>query len=212
MVNMALLDDLRPGATVISSDGKKVGRLHAVVIDSRDDEVTHVVVNTGPFFPEPAFGVPKLVSLPIEEMADARGKKVILKCTKKKLSLAPVYAEWSFTQPMAPGTWRMEAMVGAWRIPVPTEIIHKRQFEREIMRGAYVWRVEPNTEIGDVDRVLVDERTGRVEGLVIRRGHLFGREVILPIVKVVDFVGDVVHVDITDEELQALEEFRPPSD
>ena len=100
--------------------------------------------------------------------------------------------------------------MGAWGIPVPTEVIHKRQFEREIMRGAYVWRVNPETEIGDVDRVLVDERTEEVEGLVIRRGRLFGREVILPIAKVVEFVGDVVHVDITDQELQDLEAFRGP--
>src|ERR1700680_457101 len=79
----SVLDNLRQGATVVTTDGKHVGTLHAVVIDARDDDITHLAVNAGPHFPAPGFGAPRIVSVPIEEMADAREAQIILKCTKR---------------------------------------------------------------------------------------------------------------------------------
>ena len=214
-VDPLILDDLRPGAPVFSTDGsKRVGRLYAVVVDARDDEVTHIVVNTGPFFPAPGFGAPNLVSVPIDEMADAREKTVILKCTKRKFSKMPAYADWSFTKPPDPGVWRMENAVrlsmGGWSLPMPTEIIHKARFEHEIAHDAHVWRIEPHTHIGDVDRVLIDEQTREIEALVIRRGVFFGHDVILPIRFVVEVLDDIVHVSISDDDSEHLEEFKAP--
>src|SRR3972149_2665557 len=75
------LDNLRPGADVSSADNEEVGKLHAVIMDPRDNRVTHIVVNTGPHFPEPGFGAPDLITVPVDEMADAQEEKVILKCT-----------------------------------------------------------------------------------------------------------------------------------
>jgi hypothetical protein len=68
-------------------------------------------------------------------------------------------------------------------MPVPAELRHREPFEREIPHGAFVWRVEGDseTEIGAVDRVLSDEVTEHVRALGIREGHFFGHDVILPI-------------------------------
>src|SRR6266581_8071676 len=108
LIDPLIVDDLRLGAKVTSTDGKGLGNLYAVVVDARDDHLARIVVNTGPFFPAPGFGAPTLVSVPIEEIADAREKQVILKCTKRKFSRMPTYADWSFTKPPTPGVWRME--------------------------------------------------------------------------------------------------------
>ena len=53
-IEPSVLDNLRQGATVVTTDGKHVGTLHAVVIDARDDDITHLAVNAGPHFPAPA--------------------------------------------------------------------------------------------------------------------------------------------------------------
>jgi hypothetical protein len=157
-------------------------------------------------------------------MADAREEKIILKCTKQKFLRFPDYAEWTFGRPTsawsAPKGLQRDVAVanveliqksmGSWSMPVPSEIRHRRSFEREIPGGAYVWRLEPETEIGAVDRVLSDEATEHVRALVVRRGHFFGRDVILPIEYVKDVTDTVVHVQMTNEELDKLEDFHAP--
>jgi sporulation protein YlmC with PRC-barrel domain len=59
-LDKALLDNLRHGVDVISSDSKNVGELYAAVVDPRDNQLTHIVVNVGPHFPMPGFGAPDL--------------------------------------------------------------------------------------------------------------------------------------------------------
>ncbi len=218
------LENLRPGVTVVSTDDKHVGTLDAVVIDPRDDSITHIAVNAGPHFPAPGFGAPHLISVPIQEMADAREEKIILKCTKQKFLRFPDYAEWTFGRPTsawsAPEGLQRDVAVAkseliresaaSWSMPVPWEIRHRESFEREIPHGAYVWRLEPETEIGAVDRVLSEEVTEHIRALVVRRGHFFGRDVILPIENVKDVTDTVVHVQMTDEELDKLEDFHAP--
>jgi len=96
MVDLALLDNIRHGAAVITTDGKEVGELYAIVLDPRDNEVTAIAVNAGPHFPAPGFGAPDLIWVPIDQMADAQEDRVILTCTKKKLKQLPSYVERSF--------------------------------------------------------------------------------------------------------------------
>jgi len=227
MIDPLLLDNLHLGVEVISTDSDEVGKLHAVVVDPRDNQVTHIVVNAGPHFPEPGFGSPKLVAVPIEEMADAREKKVILKCTKQKFSQMPEHARYSFTPPSA--SWQgpkgLSERVAVWNVgaalaaslgrlasgvAVTWEAIRKGRFEQQILHNAPVWRIEPHRHIGDVDRVLVDEVTEEIVALVIRRGTLFRHEVTLPIQYVTEVLDGVIHVRIRDSELEQLTEFHPP--
>ena len=225
MLDPLVLDNLRHGAEVISADSKDVGTLHAVVVDPRDNEITQIVVNRGPHFPQPGFGAPDLVLVPIDEMADAREKKVVLKCTRRKLDEMPSYVDRDFTAPAA--DWRREGLhheVSLWEvgatvaaslgsltgIAVPRETFKKARFERHIMNDAPVWRTEPHAHIGDVERVLVDEETEEIVALVIRRGPFFAHDVILPIDHVTEILDGVVHVRITDEEIERLQVFDPP--
>ena len=196
-----LLDNLHPGAPVIAADNRHVGRLHAVVVDPRDNEVTHIVVNAGPHFPEPGFGAPRLVDVPVAEMADASEERVLLKCTRDAFARLPEYAERSFTIPPA-------AAEPSREIAVPLETFRRASFERHIMNGAPVWRTDPHAHMGNVDRVLVNEENDEIEALVIRRGVLFPEDVILPVEYVTEILDGVVHVRISDQDLLRLERFH----
>jgi sporulation protein YlmC with PRC-barrel domain len=226
---MPVLENLRHGAHVESADGKDVGRLHSVVVDPRDNEVTHIIVNAGPHFPEPGFGAPELINVPIDQMEDAGEEKVVLRSSREEFRKLPQWVERDFT--LAPSSEAGAAQEKAERtdqvhrlwntgvalaasfanlltgIAVPAEKVRKASFEREILNDAPVWRVEPHTHIGDVERVLVDEETDEIKELVIRRGALFGEDVVLPMEYVTEIQDGVVHVQLTDEELRGLQAY-----
>jgi uncharacterized protein YrrD len=67
-----------------------------------------------------------------------------------------------------------------------------------------VWRREPHEKLGDVVSVIVDEASGQARALVIERGAIFKRQVILPMRHVVEVDDVAIRVDITDAELDQL--------
>jgi sporulation protein YlmC with PRC-barrel domain len=221
---VGFLDNLHHGAHVESKEGKEVGRLHSVVIDPRDNEVTHIVVNVGPHFPEPGFGAPELINVPIEQMENAGEDKVVLRATAAQFQQFPEYVEHDFT-PAPPPAERAEhtgpahflwdtgaAIVASLAgittgIAVPAETVRKARFEREILNDAPVWRSDPHTHIGDVERVLVDEDSDEIKELVIRRGAFFHHDVVLPVDYVTEILDGVVHVQLTDAELRGLQAY-----
>lgn len=221
---MPFLENLRHGAHVESADGKDVGRLHSIVIDPRDNEVTHIVVNAGPHFPEPGFGAPELINVPIEAMDDAGEKKIVLNRSRDDFRSLPQYVERDFTPAPpslqeAPPTdyphrlWNTGVALAAsfasllTGIAVPAETVRKASFEREILNDVPVWRSEPHAHIGDVERVLVDEETDEIRELVIRRGAFFHEDIVLPMDFVTEIQDGVVHVQITDAELRDLQAY-----
>jgi sporulation protein YlmC with PRC-barrel domain len=229
-MDVGLLDNLRHGAAVLSVDGNEVGTLYAVVVDPKDEQVTSIVVNTGPHFPTPGFGAPNLVDVPIEEMADAEEGKVVLRCTTQALSGMPSYVDRKFAwaaSPPPPASdasktdnassdrlWEIGALIGASLgrglvgIPIPLETFRKAQFERHILNDAAVWREEPHEKIGEIERVLIDEDDDEIQALVIRRGFFFEDAVILPADYVTEILDGVVRVQMSDGEIDRLERFE----
>jgi sporulation protein YlmC with PRC-barrel domain len=220
-----LLDNLRHGASVYSSDEKKVGTLHAVVLDPSDNEITHIVVNVGPHFPEPGFGAPDLVNVPIAQMEDAGEEHVYLKCGAAEFKDFPPYEEYSFTETeAAEGTeephrgplrklWDVGVALAysfgnvGTGIAIPAEKFRKASYERHIVNDTPVWRTEPHELIGEVERVLASEQTGEIEALVIKRGTLFHEEVVLPISHVTEIQDGIIHASLTDDELKSLQKY-----
>ncbi len=226
---MALIDNFRHGAAVFTSDNRQVGELHAIVVDPRDNEVTHFVVNTGPHFPEPGFGAPGLVEVPIGQMEGAEERGVFLKLDRDAFRRLPEYAgrdhlpsptaEGEALEPEPGGPARALWNVGLaiarslssiGGIAVPQETFRKARFERHILNDAPVWRTDPHKHIGDIERVLIDEDSDEIRALVIKRGVLFPRDVVLPIAYVTEILDGVVHAAISDAQLEELQEFTPP--
>ena len=229
MVSHGIIDNLRHDANVISSDGAEVGKLHAVVVDPRNDEVTHIVVNAGPHFPSPGFGAPKLVSVPIDQMVGAEEDDVVLACSSGDFEAMTSYVERDFLPPpedesaeAAPDqgfrpirmVWDAATALAASfgqqlvGIPVPRETFQVAQFERQIVYDSPVWRVKPHEQIGDVERVLVDHDTDEIEALVIRRGHLFSDDVVLPIDYVTEILDGMIRVELSDDQVASLQKFE----
>jgi sporulation protein YlmC with PRC-barrel domain len=219
-----LIDNLKHGADVVSFDGEKVGTLHAVVVDSRDEEVTQVVVNSGPHFPAPGFGAPDLVTVPIAELEGASEKEVLLRCTREQFNELPSYVERSFFAVprnaaegeegsqnvlMNVGTAIANSFAALGGIPVPAEVFRKAEFERHILNDAPIWRQEPFEQLGEVERVLVNNETDEIEALVVRRGHFFPHEVVLPIGYVTEVRDGIVQVELSDVEVRDLKPFAP---
>ncbi len=219
------IENLHHGAAVVSAEGKELGKLHAVVLDPRDNEITHIVVNAGPHFPEPGFGSPRLISVDIGQVQDAGEQEVVLKTGAEQFQKMPDYLEQEFfpapaaETPAEPGGpvqafWNAGLAIASslstlfTGIAVPAEHFRRARFERHILNDAPVWRPEPHTHIGDVERVLANEDTDEIAALVIRRGVLFGEDVVLPIGYVTEIQDGLIHVRISDDELRTLEPFR----
>jgi len=232
MADQGILDNLRHDAKVVSSDGAEVGKLHAVVVDPRNDEVTHIVVNAGPHFPSPGFGAPKLVSVLIGKMEGAEEEDVVLRCSTEEFEEIPTYVERDFLPPprdeaaeatSEEGSQGFQPIRMVWDaatalaasfgqqlvgIRVPRETFRVAQFERQIVYDSPVWRVEPHEQIGKVERVLVDHDSDEIEALVVRRGQLFSEDVILPIEYVTEILDGMIRVDLNDEQVAGLEKFE----
>ena len=231
MAQQGILDNLRHDAKVVSSDGVDIGKLHAVVVDPRNDEVTHIVVNAGPHFPSPGFGAPKLVSVPIGQMEGAQEEDVVLRCSEQEFAAMPSYVERDFLPPpedegaeAAPQdgqgfqpirmVWDAATALAASfgqqlvGIPVPRETFRVAQFERQIVYDSPVWRVEPHEQIGEVERVLVDHDSDEIEALVVRRGQLFSEDVVLPIEHVTEILDGMIRVDLNDDQVAGLAKFE----
>lgn len=224
MTETRVLENLRHGAYVRTSDNHEVGKLHAIVVDPRENVVTHIAVNRGPFFPEPGFGDPQIISVDLQDVRDAGEDHVDLKVDRAAFEALPLYSHNHFLEvpddekapPEArgrPALWNTGLAIAASLsglfsgIAVPAEHFRKAEFERHILDDAPCWRIEPNTHIGDVERVLVNEASGEIEALVIKRGVVFHRESVLPARYVREICDGVVRVQISDADLKTLETF-----
>jgi uncharacterized protein YrrD len=92
------------------------------------------------------------------------------------------------------------------------DVLAKAPDEVDIAKDSPVWRLNPHEKIGEVERVIFDDESRKITALVIRRGFLFTRDVVLPVryvAEVVEAVGGIVRVDIDDASLKQLQEFHP---
>jgi len=225
---VATLEDLKHGAEVLTSDGEKAGTVHAIVLAPGENEVTHVGVNVGPHFPEPGFGDPEVKMVEVDHIKSATEDHVELDITEEQLNRMPDFDHSHYFQvprdeliddtPTSEktGGWLWNTAVAITRslqslggIAVPAEHINSAKYERSILNDAPVWRTEPNTHIGNVESVLIDEATDDLAGLVIHRGVLFPHEVILPMKFVTEIRDGIIHATLNDQELESLEHYKP---
>ncbi|HXH22878.1 MAG TPA: hypothetical protein VNN10_12700, partial [Dehalococcoidia bacterium] len=215
------------GADVYSSDGHKLGELHRVVLKRSDLSVTHIVVDIGflrsgrPIW-EGGVGLDYDRVVPISAVASVGDDRIVLNMTAEEFKDAPEYTIESFEPPedLTPGEFDITDIVDAahriadyvgsvganyWLF----EKLNKPAGSVDIAEGTPVWRQEPHQKLGEVSRVLVGA-DGVAQALVIRRGFLLKRDVILPLRYVTELMDDLVRVDISDEHLEALKEYEGP--
>lgn len=193
---------LKPGDTVIGSDGSRLGAVERLVIDEASHRITHVVVSG------------RLVGL--GRLRDAGAGGLAADLGRAELERLPEPHD-EFVSP--PGRhWRppagyvlqsflavANALVGQAPYTPPVEADLDLGSEHEIVGGSPVW--SGTTRIGEVERVESDE-SGALVGLVVRRGWR-GPRVKVPPGRVTEVVGTNVHTDLSPAEVDELPEADP---
>jgi uncharacterized protein YrrD len=217
--------NLRAGTDVYSSDGEKLGKLHRVVIKRSDLTLTHVVVDigflrSGRHLWEGGYGLDYDRIVPIDDLASVSDQRVDLTLTAQQFKDAPEYTEESFeqAQDLSPGEFdiadvvnRAEAIssiIGSTSNVWIVSRLNKPLDSADIVEGTPVWRREPHEKLGDVHRVLVNAETGRLQALVIARGFLLKHEVVLPARYISEVYDDLVHVELSDDEMAQLKPYN----
>ena len=217
------LEDLRPGASALSSEGHKLGTLSRFVVRKEDLKLTHIVVDTGILRSGEAlwkggWGLSHDRVVPLGVLESASSDEVRLTMTADEFrDLSVDYIEEHFA-PIAddePGRLDMSD-VRRLASSIPGEPGPVFMYETmaiagnavDIRKDSPVWRMQPHQKIGEVERVLIDEDTSKLVSLVIRRGHVFTKDVVLPAKYIVEVVADIVRVEIGDDPLHRLAEYH----
>ena len=220
------------GADVSCADGD-CGLIKSVVISPGEDAVTHLVVE-----PAHRQGLGKLVPLGLVDstLAPAASGEVRLRCAVSEYEqLDPAEATYFFPGDEDYPTYRKEPMVswpaysppGAMGMPGtmgmpgmpgddPREVAQTVTVDTvqdqlpgadEVSSGEHVHAEDG--DIGHIQGIVVDSRTGRVTAVLLRERHLLSRRTVLIPRSAVAAVGaDGFHLNITKRQVQDL----PPAD
>jgi sporulation protein YlmC with PRC-barrel domain len=204
------------GSNAVCSDGYG-GEVLAVVIDPAARTVSHVVVE-----PKGRAGLARLVPLDLvdlADLADASPGQVRLGCTEAEFknleaaeeTLAEFVPGYQVpVQLLSPG-WRAAdgpAVPGGTvpRIPEQETIDVVPVGEVEERRGDHVRATDG--DVGQVHALRIDPGSRRVTHVLVRAGHVWGRDdVAIPIDKVTGF-DDGVQLSLTRQQVRDM----PPAD
>jgi uncharacterized protein YrrD len=223
-----MLEELQIGAPVAGRDGKRIGSLTHIVVEPGADRVSHVVVDpglleSGNLLAPGGWEKPRERVLPIEQVQHASHDGLTLFATADDFDTFPLFEQQYFSDvpDQAHGRFRLGELikyiasvagVGAAPYEPSNEVIayNEPAGAAEIEKDTPVWRLEPHEEIGAVEGVLLNEHSGRLAGLLLRRKGLGGDVVLLPPEAIRELRDGAVHVALSDDELDALAPYQLP--
>ncbi|GIW10221.1 MAG: hypothetical protein KatS3mg061_1278 [Dehalococcoidia bacterium] len=210
--------DVAIGSAVYCRDGQ-VGTVERVVISPRRREVTDLIVATGGL-------LHRDLVVPIERVARIEDGRVVLDLSAEEVRELPVYLEASYVAPDP--TWRPLPAYSSTQVVLSTDPLGAAQAtERPALVGWVQQRVRPGLpeeavvlrrgmpvecrsgRLGVVDQVLLDPEERTVTHVVVRRGTLLSRDVIIPLEWVTAITENGIFVEASREQVERLPEFRP---
>jgi uncharacterized protein YrrD len=212
--------EFKMGVPVMASDGR-AGTLEGLIFDPARGEVTGLVVTRG-------FLLPRDVVVPVERVTHADDEGVRVQGTAAEIAELPGFSQAQFTAP--PQSWLPPSdqpadagaffyfpaspyAVGAFApssaapepAPEPAEDLPPAAVD--VSRLTEV-RCTDGTA-GVVDEVLTEGESDRVTHLIVRRGSLLTRDLMVPVAHVREVNDDVIELDLTLEQLDAMPEYDP---
>lgn len=222
-----MLDVLRIGAPVHSADDQRLGALTRVIVEGASERVLGIVVDPGLLASGNALAPggwerPRERVVALAAVTAVRDDGIRLSCDAAAFATLPLFenvhavpldAGATGGQRFAPGELvnylSSEFGLGGAPYLAPEEITHTEPATAgAIGAGTAVWRLEPHERIGTVDRVLMDEATQAVSGVVFTHG-LLRRHILLPVARIASLEDGVIHVNLTDQELGDLPLYHP---
>jgi hypothetical protein len=188
---------LRVGEDVLAPDGERLGTLERLVVDPTAHRVTHIVVDGR--------------VLGLGRISDAGPNGLVADVGRDGLSRLPEVHHELLQTPgevwSPPPGYRLqnflslaEAVVGQGPYVPPVEADLDLSAVHEITPSSPVW--SGSRRLGEVAEVQTDD-SGALIDFILDRGFLHSH-VRVPAGRVVEVIGNNVHVDLTDEEVQDL--------
>ncbi len=212
----------KEGTTVYSANGKKLGTVKRVVLDPQSREVMHVVVDQGSLLNTDL----RVVSMEAIEITTE--DRVMLRTDIDDLGdFQPFEEEYYVSvsdvrsdEPTRPAGYA-EPMY--WYPPVGNFHGYNAAFpsypyisktERNVPKGAAALKegatVKSRTgkNVGDVERIFVDNENGRLTHFVISKGVLFTDEKLIPATWIDTISDEQVELVVSEDFLESLPEFE----
>lgn len=206
------------GTPVMAEDGR-AGTLDRLIFDPATDEVRGIVVLQGGLLPHD-------VVVPRERVLAADSEGVRVRGTVEEIASLEGFSQAQFTTP--PEDWLPPAdlaasspyflfpaspyAVGAFA-PAKTVTVPADQAEENKPAGSV--DLSAATEVycsdghaGSVDRVITAGDDDEVTHLIVRRGQLLTRELVVPAALIATTDEQKIHLNITQQELDRLPEFK----
>lgn len=162
--------EIEIGARVRTHDSKDVGEVHRVVVDLEEQAVTAIVVLKGRF-------LSRDILVPLQYVEASDHDAVELGLTTDELEQLPDFAYNEILTP--PPTW-------AFPLPYPGGAVYVPVSQRErlggneidLTPGTRVWANDG--EVGGVERIELDEQSGRVDAFWVGSGGIFSHDLRIP--------------------------------
>ena len=195
--------ELRIGEDVLAPDGERLGKVERLVVDEEAHRVTHVIAGGR------LVDIGKLRDAGPEGLAATLGRDEFQRLPEAHSELVgPAGEGWT-----PPPGYTLEnfvrlaqALIGQGPYVPPVHADFDVREVHEITPSSPVWAGQER--LGEVVRVMTDD-AGQLVELVVDRGLRHGGRVRLPADRVVEVVGNNVHVNLTEEELDHLPQEHP---
>ena len=212
---MPELTDFRLGADVVSSDGRKVGKIASVIVEEDGFELRALVVKeedtfAGRLLASESVFITDEVAIPITAVESATDDVVRLSMSVSDIRRQPPYLSYR-SKPLEAGTAaldNLDILTGGIALPRVEQVANKDAGQIEIDRGENIMLGKTGQRLGRVHDVLVDH--GELIGVVMRPDGFFKRDVVLPI-RFIDRADDLAlfaHLD--DADIEHLKPFVDP--
>ena len=193
--------EFQQNTNVYTSDGKGVGSLSRVVIETETDQVTYIVIKTGLLIKDDKV-------IPITNIASADQEKVTLNCTGEDIKeMSPLNVEVPVTgdvssqgrayDPLTGGAVPAPAVVTETRRTIPEELVALKE-------GAHVI-TENEKHVGSLDCVITEPETVKVTEFIVSQGLLSKTRKSIPIEWVKVLGEEEIHLTVEDREFNALQ-------
>jgi len=209
--------DFRIGRPVMAEDGR-VGTLDRLIFDPVADQVRGLVVR------EPGL-LPNDVVVPLDRVISADEKEVRVRGTVAEIAALEGFTHAQFTEPpqdwlpppdLAAGStaflfpaspYAVGAFAPATPITLPPIAAEEEKPAGSVDLNADTSVVCTDGVAGTLNRVLTEGDTDRVTHLIVRRGALIARDIMVPAALIATADEQTVHLTISQAELDRLPEF-----
>lgn len=229
-----MIEKLRIGAPVYTSDSKRAGALERIVVTNVtaaggeiERHVTSLVVDPGfrdlgDLLSPGSVERSRARTVPIELAGAVDNDAIHLTCDAKALAALPLFERHEYFAAPQEGSGRRFRWgdiinyaasafgLGAAPYMPDTEAttFDEAAGSASLPARAPVWRDDPHEEIGQIERTLVDSETERVTGFVLRRARADEELVTLPAETITGIEDGLAHVALSDAELDSLEPYE----